>query len=127
MEMPVRSYNAATAANYRYGFNGKEQDPEVKGARDQYDYGMRMYDPRVGRFLSDQIAADGAAAQQALAINGKDAQLHGAALAMLSFAGMAAPGQVSVSPMIVEEQTTAPAGSRFGWENTKGIYLPSFR
>jgi len=52
MGMPARSYNATTAANYRYGFNGKEQDPEVKGAGDQYDYGMRMYDPRVGRFLS---------------------------------------------------------------------------
>jgi RHS repeat-associated protein len=52
MGMPVRTFNASTAANYRYGFNGKEQDPEVKGAGDQYDYGMRMYDPRVGRFLS---------------------------------------------------------------------------
>ena len=45
-------YTASSAANYRYGFNGKEQDPEVKGPDNQYDYGMRMYDPRVGRFLS---------------------------------------------------------------------------
>jgi RHS repeat-associated protein len=37
---------------YRYGFNGKENDNEVKGVGDQQDYGMRIYDPRVGRFLS---------------------------------------------------------------------------
>ena len=38
--------------NYRYGFNGKENDNEVKGEGDEQDYGMRIYDPRVGRFLS---------------------------------------------------------------------------
>jgi RHS repeat-associated protein len=38
--------------NYRYGFNGKEIDRDVKGGESQYDYGMRIYDPRVGRFLS---------------------------------------------------------------------------
>jgi RHS repeat-associated protein len=37
---------------YRYGFNGKENDNEVKGVGDQQDYGKRIYDPRVGRFLS---------------------------------------------------------------------------
>jgi RHS repeat-associated protein len=37
---------------YRYGFNGKENDNEVKGAGNQQDYGMRIYDPRLGRFLS---------------------------------------------------------------------------
>jgi RHS repeat-associated protein len=37
---------------YRYGFNGKENDNEVKGVGDQQDYGNRIYDPRVGRFLS---------------------------------------------------------------------------
>ncbi len=36
----------------RYGFNGKEQDPEIKGSGTQYDYGFRVYDPRVARFLS---------------------------------------------------------------------------
>ena len=36
----------------RYAFNGKEQDPEVKGTGTQYDYGFRIYDPRIGRFLS---------------------------------------------------------------------------
>ncbi|RFS18676.1 hypothetical protein DVR12_26895 [Chitinophaga silvatica] len=37
---------------YRYGFNGKENDNEVKGEGNQQDYGMRMYDPRIGKFLS---------------------------------------------------------------------------
>jgi RHS repeat-associated protein len=37
---------------YRYGFNGKENDNEVKGWGNQQDYGMRIYDPRLGRFLS---------------------------------------------------------------------------
>jgi len=31
--------------------NGKEQDPEVKGTGNQYDYGFRIYDPRVGKFF----------------------------------------------------------------------------
>jgi RHS repeat-associated protein len=35
-----------------YGFNGKENDNEVKGDGNQQDYGMRIYDPRLGRFLS---------------------------------------------------------------------------
>ncbi|MBD0350842.1 MAG: hypothetical protein ICV65_06805 [Flavisolibacter sp.] len=39
-------------SGYRYGFNGKENDNEVKEEGNQQDYGMRIYDPRVGRFLS---------------------------------------------------------------------------
>ena len=43
---------------YRYGFNGMEKDDEVKGSGNHYDYGMRMYDPRIGRPLSiDPLAA----------------------------------------------------------------------
>ncbi|HVU56937.1 MAG TPA: RHS repeat-associated core domain-containing protein [Puia sp.] len=51
MLQPGRSY-AQSGTGYRYGFNGKEKDDEVKGAGDQIDYGMRVYDPRAGRFLS---------------------------------------------------------------------------
>ncbi len=50
MLMPGRGYSATGA--YRYGFNGKENDNEVKGEGGQQDYGMRIYDPRLGRFLS---------------------------------------------------------------------------
>ena len=47
MELPGRSYSAASS--YRYGFNGKEKDTE--GSL-HYDYGFRIYDPRLGRFKS---------------------------------------------------------------------------
>ena len=40
------------AAEYRYGFNGMEQDGELKGIGNSYDYGARFYDPRVARWLS---------------------------------------------------------------------------
>jgi RHS repeat-associated protein len=52
MAMPGRSYLATGALNYRFGFNGKENDNEAKGNGGQIDYGMRVYDPRVGKFLS---------------------------------------------------------------------------
>jgi len=50
MLMPGRQYSAGNT--YRFGFNGKENDNEVKGLGLQQDYGMRIYDNRVGRFLS---------------------------------------------------------------------------
>ena len=49
--MPGRKYSQANTT-YRYGFNGKENDNDVKGEGNQQDYGMRIYDPRVGKFLS---------------------------------------------------------------------------
>ena len=50
-QMPNRKYSQ-TNTNYRYGFNGKENDNEVKGEGGQQDYGMRIYDPRLAKFLS---------------------------------------------------------------------------
>jgi len=50
MIMAGRSYTAGSG--YRYGFNGKEKDSDVKGGGNQYDYGFRIYDPRIGKFLS---------------------------------------------------------------------------
>ncbi|WP_422103861.1 polymorphic toxin-type HINT domain-containing protein [Winogradskyella sp.] len=47
--MPNRHGSTDT---YRYGFNGKEKDDEVKGEGLQVDYGFRIYDPRLGKFLS---------------------------------------------------------------------------
>lgn len=41
------------------GFNGKENDNEVKGEGNQQDYGRRIYDPRLVRFLSvDPLQTD---------------------------------------------------------------------
>ena len=37
---------------YRYGFNGMEKVDEMKGNSNSYDFGSRMYDPRLGRFFS---------------------------------------------------------------------------
>jgi RHS repeat-associated protein len=37
---------------YRYGFNGKEAEKEWKGAGNALDYGARIYDPRLGRWMS---------------------------------------------------------------------------
>jgi RHS repeat-associated protein len=48
MMMPGRKVDNG----YRFGFNGKEKDDEIKGSGNSYDYGMRIYDPRIGRFLS---------------------------------------------------------------------------
>lgn len=48
--MPGRKFSASSL--YRYGFNGKENDNEIKGEGNQQDYGLRIYDPRLVRFLS---------------------------------------------------------------------------
>ena len=37
---------------YPYGFNGMEKDDELKGSGNSYDFGARIYDPRIGRWLS---------------------------------------------------------------------------
>ena len=37
---------------YRYGFQGQEMDDEIKATGHLFNYTFRMYDPRLGRFLS---------------------------------------------------------------------------
>lgn len=37
---------------YRYGFNGKENDNEISGDGNKLDFGARIYDSRLGRWLS---------------------------------------------------------------------------
>jgi len=42
---------------YRYGFNGMLKDNEIKGKGNSYDFGARLYDSRLGRWLSlDDLA-----------------------------------------------------------------------
>jgi RHS repeat-associated protein len=41
------------SATYRYGFNGKEKDPSGQWSNQtHYDYGFRIYNPTIGKFLS---------------------------------------------------------------------------
>jgi RHS repeat-associated protein len=49
MQMPGRN---ASTGDYRFGFKGMEGDDEMKGDGNSYDFGARMYDPRLGRWMS---------------------------------------------------------------------------
>lgn len=49
MQIPGRTFIASNNS-YFYGFNGKEIDKDI--STQDYDYGMRIYDARIGRFLS---------------------------------------------------------------------------
>ena len=49
MVMPARSFTAFN--DYRYGFNGKEKDKNISSLT-AYDYGFRIYNPAIGKFLS---------------------------------------------------------------------------
>ena len=50
--MTGRTYSAPGTGKYRYGFNGKEEDNEVKGSGNTIAYELRIYDARLGRFSS---------------------------------------------------------------------------
>ena len=47
--MGGRSFSDST---YRYGFNGKEQDSNGEFGLTHYDYGFRIYNTAIGKFLS---------------------------------------------------------------------------
>lgn len=47
-----RNFTLSGGAKSRYGFNGMERDDEVKGEGNSYDFGARMYDNRLGRWLT---------------------------------------------------------------------------
>jgi hypothetical protein len=48
--LPGRNYEGV---NYRFGFNTMEKDDEMHGATGtSYDFGSRIHDARVARFLS---------------------------------------------------------------------------
>ena len=56
MLMKARMFSSE---QYRFGFNGKEKTDEVNGDGAVYDYGYRIYDLRLGKFLSvDPISKD---------------------------------------------------------------------
>ena len=49
--MPGRTYTPPSNEKYRFGFNGKEDDKEW-GTSNIQDYGFRLYNPALGKFLS---------------------------------------------------------------------------
>lgn len=49
MIMPKRN---VVGSDYRYGFNGKEKDNDISDNGVAYDYGFRIYDSRIAKFLS---------------------------------------------------------------------------
>jgi RHS repeat-associated protein len=53
MQMPGRKLSGG----YRFGFNGKENDNEVKGEGNIIDFGERIYESRLGRWLAVDMAA----------------------------------------------------------------------
>jgi len=55
--LPGRNYSSSS---YAYGFNGMRKDDEINGATGtSYDFGARLYDPRVGRWLAiDPLASE---------------------------------------------------------------------
>jgi len=48
----VGLYGRSWREGYRYGFGGIEKDNEIKGEGNSYNFTFRMYDPRLGRFMS---------------------------------------------------------------------------
>ncbi|MCB9033006.1 MAG: hypothetical protein H6553_04135 [Chitinophagales bacterium] len=63
MQLVGRTYDACEDQNapshliaqrntYLFGFNGAEKVNEIKGQGNSYDFGARIYDSRLGRFLS---------------------------------------------------------------------------
>lgn len=54
-QIPGRSFSSDS---YRYGFQGQENDDEIKGEGNSVNYKYRMHDPRLGRFFSvDPLAS----------------------------------------------------------------------
>ena len=52
--MPARKFGNEN----RYGFNGKERDKDMHSLT-AYDYGFRIYNPAIGKFLSvDPLTED---------------------------------------------------------------------
>ena len=49
MLMPGRTFSSD---GYRFGFNGQENDDEIHGKGNHYEFKYRMHDSRLGRFLS---------------------------------------------------------------------------
>jgi RHS repeat-associated protein len=57
--MESTSNIASENLKYRFGFHNQEKDDEVSGAGNCYNYGERLFDPRIGRFIKiDRLSKD---------------------------------------------------------------------
>ena len=52
VQLSGRNFVKSGAKEGRFGFNGKEEDDEFKGDGNSYDFGARLLDPRLGRWLT---------------------------------------------------------------------------
>ncbi|WP_338390360.1 RHS repeat-associated core domain-containing protein [Aureibacter tunicatorum] len=53
MKRPSQGGSPTFEENYGYGFNGKEKDQDGEwGSQTNYDYGFRIYNPTIAKFLS---------------------------------------------------------------------------
>jgi RHS repeat-associated protein len=48
----INDYREAASFKYRFGFNGQEKDNEIKGVGNSLEFKYRIYDSRLGKFLS---------------------------------------------------------------------------
>ena len=56
--MILADFSAKKLDGYRFGFNGMERDDQLKGVGNSYDFGARIYDSRLGRWLTvDPLAS----------------------------------------------------------------------
>jgi RHS repeat-associated protein len=51
-KIPQTDFPLTCATGYSFAFNGMEKDDEVKGTGNSLDFGARIYDPRLGKYLS---------------------------------------------------------------------------
>jgi len=56
--MLLEGRNWAAGSEYKYGFNGKENDDEIAGNNNALDFGARIYDARIARFMCVDFAAN---------------------------------------------------------------------
>lgn len=52
LDMAERSWKDTATLALRYGFNGKERGTSEEWGTTNYDYGFRIYNPLIGKFLS---------------------------------------------------------------------------
>jgi RHS repeat-associated protein len=141
MQQPERTYSLKD--DYHYGFNGKENDDELKGRGTQQDYGERTYDTRVGRFLSvDPIASKYAMLSPYQFASNNPVQfvdLDGLEGGIFSFSGAiqwggrisiprlggmyAPPPTVPLPPLVLPQSPTVPAGPVSGLRAPEGMKI----